>query len=172
MSNLQAAQAKTAALPDPSRLIQPRRQITGISAQLLPFTEAGEVDWDDFRTHVGRTLEAGLTPAVNMDTGYVNLLDEDMRRRVLQQTQEVAGSRSFVAGAFVADQPGAPWRLEAYHQLTNVGTEPLEMVYCYAPAGDVAHWRQELKGTLPRAGGEAPLFPKMPAPNTWTPPDG
>ena len=30
------------------------------------------------------------------------------------------------------------------------------MIYCYGPAGDVAHWRQELDGTLPRAGVEAP----------------
>ena len=30
------------------------------------------------------------------------------------------------------------------------------MIYTYAPGGDVAHWRQELAGTLPRAGVEAP----------------
>lgn len=48
---------------------------------------------------------------------------------------------------------------EAYHQLTNVGDEPLQMLYCYAPAGDVDHWRQELDGTLPRAGEEAPPLP-------------
>jgi mannose-6-phosphate isomerase-like protein (cupin superfamily) len=46
-----------------------------------------------------------------------------------------------------------------YHQLTNVGEEPLVMIYVYAPAGDVAHWRQELDGTLPRAGAEAPPLP-------------
>lgn len=40
----------------------------------------------------------------------------------------------------------------AFHQLTNTGDEPLRMVYCYAPAGDVLHWKQELAGTLPRAG--------------------
>ena len=33
------------------------------------------------------------------------------------------------------------------------------MIYCYGPAGDVAHWRQELDGTLPRAGHEAPPLP-------------
>lgn len=46
-----------------------------------------------------------------------------------------------------------------YHQLTNTGTEPLTMIYCYGPAGDVAHWRQELDGTLPRAGIDAPPLP-------------
>jgi oxalate decarboxylase/phosphoglucose isomerase-like protein (cupin superfamily) len=47
-----------------------------------------------------------------------------------------------------------------FHQLTNTGAEPLVMLYCYAPAGEVAHWRQELDGTLPRAGEEAPPLPE------------
>jgi len=46
-----------------------------------------------------------------------------------------------------------------FHQLTNIGEEPLVMIYVYGPAGEVAHWRQELDGTLPRAGGEAPPLP-------------
>lgn len=46
-----------------------------------------------------------------------------------------------------------------FHQLTNTGDTPLIMIYCYGPAGDVAHWRQELDGTLPRAGIEAPPLP-------------
>jgi mannose-6-phosphate isomerase-like protein (cupin superfamily) len=46
-----------------------------------------------------------------------------------------------------------------FHQLTNTGAAPLHMIYCYGPAGDVAHWRQELAGTLPRAGIEAPPLP-------------
>jgi mannose-6-phosphate isomerase-like protein (cupin superfamily) len=46
-----------------------------------------------------------------------------------------------------------------FHQLTNTGERPLRMIYCYGPAGDVAHWRQELDGTLPRAGVEAPALP-------------
>lgn len=49
---------------------------------------------------------------------------------------------------------------EAYHQLTNIGSEPLQMLYCYAPAGDVDHWRHELDGTLPQAGEEAPPLPE------------
>ncbi len=46
-----------------------------------------------------------------------------------------------------------------FHQLTNVGDTPLRMIYCYGPAGDVAHWRQELDGTLPKAGVGAPPLP-------------
>ena len=47
-----------------------------------------------------------------------------------------------------------------YHQLTNIGPETLHMLYCYAPAGDVDHWRHELNGTLPKAGEDAPLLPE------------
>ena len=46
-----------------------------------------------------------------------------------------------------------------FHQLTNTGSAPMTMIYCYGPAGDVAHWKQELEGTLPRAGIEAPSLP-------------
>jgi len=46
-----------------------------------------------------------------------------------------------------------------FHQLTNIGDQPLKMVYVYGPAGDVDHWRQELAGTLPKAGETAPALP-------------
>ena len=46
-----------------------------------------------------------------------------------------------------------------FHQLTNTGDTPMKMMYCYGPAGDVAHWRQELDGTLPKAGVDAPPLP-------------
>ena len=46
-----------------------------------------------------------------------------------------------------------------FHQLTNVGDVPARMLYCYSPAGDVAHWRQELSGTLPVAGVDVPPLP-------------
>ena len=48
---------------------------------------------------------------------------------------------------------------KVFHQLTNIGDEPLIMIYVYGPAGDVAHWKQELEGTLPRAGTQAPPLP-------------
>ncbi len=57
-----------------------------------------------------------------------------------------------------------------YHQLTNLGDTPLRMVYCYGPAGDVAHWHQELSGTLPRAGIEAPPLPPGSQPQQAAPP--
>lgn len=100
--------------PDPLTMIRPRRKITGMSAILLPFTPEGEVDWPAFRAHVARTANAGLTPAVNMDTGYVNLLDEDTKQRVLDETHAVLGGKTFVAGAFVTDRAGAPFQADEY----------------------------------------------------------
>ena len=46
-----------------------------------------------------------------------------------------------------------------FHQLTNIGDTPLKMIYCYGPAGDVAHWKQELEGTLPKAEIDVPPLP-------------
>ncbi|MGC8552338.1 MAG: cupin domain-containing protein [Phycisphaerae bacterium] len=57
-----------------------------------------------------------------------------------------------------------------FHQLSNVGSTPLKMLYCYGPAGDVAHWRQELAGTLPKAGVEAPPLPAGARPQHTAPP--
>ena len=68
-------------------MLQPRRKIEGISAMLLPLTESGTVDWLAFTAHVYRTAEAGLTPAVNMDTGYINLIDAPTRLEVLRRTR-------------------------------------------------------------------------------------
>lgn len=100
----------------PHERIQPRRRITGMSAILLPYSAAGVIDWERFGAHVARTAAAGLTPAVNMDTGYVNLLDDATRERVLQQTRAALGGGAFVAGAFVGDAPGAPWDAAAYRR--------------------------------------------------------
>ncbi len=101
-------------IQEATSLLRPRRKITGISAILLPLEENGDIDWAGFDAHVARTLEAGLAPAVNMDTGYVNLLDDAQRQAVLARTQAIAASREFVAGAFVADRPGAAWDRDAY----------------------------------------------------------
>ena len=94
--------------------IIPKRTIEGNSAIILPYCESGDVDWDAFCAHVARTAEAGLIPAVNMDTGYTNLIDHETRFEALRRTQETMAGRPFTAGAFVCDEPGAPLDLETY----------------------------------------------------------
>ncbi|MBI1280640.1 MAG: DUF993 family protein [Anaerolineaceae bacterium] len=136
----------------PLALIAPERKITGISAILLPFNDDGSVDWDGFCAHVSRTAQAGLTPAVNMDTGYVNLLDAQTRQAVLERTRESLAGGEFVAGAFVGDQPDSKWNRDAYfHQIDSIkaqggtpiifqsygltGQEPEQIVESYAEIG-------------------------------------
>src|SRR5688572_8481827 len=103
---------------NPIALLKPGRVITGMSAVLLPFHEDGTVDWEGFQAQVERTAAAGLVPAVNMDTGYINLLTPATRREVLVQTQRVLSGRNqlFVAGAFVADGPGDSLNLDEYRR--------------------------------------------------------
>jgi dihydrodipicolinate synthase/N-acetylneuraminate lyase len=98
------------------RAIRPNRRIEGISAILLPFRADGSVDWDAFCAHVARTAEAGLTPAVNMDTGYVNLIDEETRVDVLRRTRDTLSGRTFTAGAFVSSQANASFDPEPYRR--------------------------------------------------------
>ena len=86
----------------PLDLLRPGRTITGMSAVLLPHRSSTEVDWAAFEAHVTRTAAAGLTPAVNMDTGFVHLLSPEQRAEVLSRTRSLGVD--FVAGAFdVAD---------------------------------------------------------------------
>jgi dihydrodipicolinate synthase/N-acetylneuraminate lyase len=97
-------------------MLRPRRKIVGMSAILLPFDDQGRIDWVGFEAHLLRTFDAGLIPAVNMDTGYVNLIAPDERRQVLNATMQLAGSREFVAGAFVRDAVGDHFDLDAYRR--------------------------------------------------------
>jgi mannose-6-phosphate isomerase-like protein (cupin superfamily) len=58
-----------------------------------------------------------------------------------------------------------------FHQLTNTGDKPMRMIYVYGPAGDVAHWRQELEGTLPKAGIDVPALPEGAQPQCTSKPE-
>ena len=79
------------------RSMGPRRPVVGMSAVLLPLAATGAVDWASFEGLLRRTLDAGLTPAVNMDTGYVQLIDTATRARVLDLAASVCGPGAFVA---------------------------------------------------------------------------
>ena len=114
---------------DPLSLLVPRRQPIGMSAILLPFFADGDVDWDALRAHIARTHAAGLVPAVNMDTGYANLIDEDTRSAVLMETRAILAGEPFIAGAFVGDRPGDQFNLDAYlrgiDQIQTAGGTPI-----------------------------------------------
>lgn len=97
-------------------LRRPGRTVAGISAMLLPYGRDGRMDEAGFRRHLRRTLEAGLGVAVNMDTGYVDLLTGEEKQRVLASTAEIVNqtgfAREFVAGALPS--PGDAASRKAY----------------------------------------------------------
>jgi mannose-6-phosphate isomerase-like protein (cupin superfamily) len=124
-----------------------------------------------------QNLVGGASPihAENFSLGFVTLEpdggqvpwhnhEQEEVYFVLEGTAEmcVDNERHVMHGGEVVFIPSG-----AFHQLTNIGSEPLRMIYCYGPAGDVAHWRQELEGTLPRAGVDAPELPEG-ARRQWT----
>ncbi|HEY1679909.1 MAG TPA: dihydrodipicolinate synthase family protein [Candidatus Sulfotelmatobacter sp.] len=98
--------------PTIERLIsqkKPGRTIEGIAAALLPFDAAGKIAVRSFQEHLLKTHRAGLMNAVNMDTGYVNLLTQGEKSDVLRWTRECLGPNvPFVAGAFIEDEAGDP----------------------------------------------------------------
>ena len=88
------------------------RRVHGIAAALLPYTPEGAIDWAAFERHIARTRAAGLDVAVNMDTGFGDLLSPSEREEVLKATHRVLGAGvRFYAGAFAL---GAADPLPAY----------------------------------------------------------
>jgi len=87
--------------------VNPGRIVHGIAAALLPFESDGRIAVDAFQQRLIATHQAGLTNAVNMDTGYVNYLSLEERKRVLAWTHEALGpGTSFVAGAYIEGEHG------------------------------------------------------------------
>jgi len=125
-----------------------------MSAILLPFTDEGAVDWVGLEAHIERTAVARLIPAVNMDTGYANLIDEATRREVLRRTEAIMGGKMFVAGAFVADQPGAAFDLGAYgRQMAQIqahGGTPIIFQSFGLTRGDVVAAYQQIAAECER----------------------
>lgn len=72
----------------------------------MPFDRAGRPDFAGLARQVERTAAAGLTPAVNMDTGWVHRLDAAQRIEALETARRVLGRARFVAGAYVEDGSG------------------------------------------------------------------
>ncbi len=98
--------------------------------------------------HVTLDPQGGQVPWHNQESEEIYFIIEGTAEMCLgTERQTLRG------GQAVYSPPGE------FHQITNVGATPLRLIYCYAPAGEVAHWRQELSGTLPKAGVAAPPLP-------------
>lgn len=87
--------------------LRPRRKVEGIAAALLPFNTDGSVAVDSFQQHLRLTQDAGLTNAVNMDTGYIQFLSETEQHQILEWTEEALGTGTqFFAGAYIEGLEG------------------------------------------------------------------
>lgn len=116
-----------------------------------------------------QNLVCGASPiqATNFSLGYVTLEPQGGQVPWHNQEQEevyfivegtgemcIGDEKQTVVGGQCIEIPPT-----VYHQLTNIGDTKLIMIYCYGPAGDVDHWKQELAGTLPKAGVDVPPLP-------------
>ena len=86
---------------------QLHRKPTGVAAALLPYEADGKIAVEAFQRHLLATHGAGLINAVNMDTGYVNLLSAAEKQDVLSWAREALGEGTpFIAGAFIDHESG------------------------------------------------------------------
>jgi dihydrodipicolinate synthase/N-acetylneuraminate lyase len=142
--------------------LRPRRRVTGMSAVLLPFDPDGSIAWNALAAGVARTAEAGLVPAVNMDTSYGPNLDPAARRRVLAVAAEAIGDREpvggwrFVGGAHV-DGERAGFDLAGYKaacvEVADAGGVPIVFPSPGLAAladGEVAPAHAEIAGAVDR----------------------
>ncbi len=92
--------------------------------------------------------DGGQVPWHNQEQEEVYFILEGTAEMCLGEERQTLRS-----GQAVSIPPGV------FHQITNIGEAPMKMLYVYGPSGDVAHWRQELAGTLPKAGIDVPPLP-------------
>lgn len=139
----------------PSRAFPARRRTRNLVGGLSPIQARNFA-----MGHVTLEPRGGQVPWHNQEQEEVYFVIEGVGEMCLGDER-----RQLRSGQAVYIPPGV------FHQITNVGDTPLVMIYVYAPGGDVAHWRQELDGTLPRAGEGAPPLPDGSCPQ-WTPTSG
>lgn len=119
-----------------------QRPLDGISAVLLPYHADGRPDLTGWAALVESTWAAGLTPAVNMDTGYASLLSVAERAHLLELTRQLAHGRRFVAGAFIQDQTGDPTELycRTAAEIQAAGATPILFPCAAVKSLDQAAW--------------------------------
>jgi dihydrodipicolinate synthase/N-acetylneuraminate lyase len=136
--------------------IHPGRKIHGIAAALLPYTVDGAIAEQDFARHLQATHAAGLLNAVNMDTGYVNLLSDEEKERVLALARAALGpGEQLVGGAYIEGREGevvALYRLEI-ERIRSYGGTPIlfqsARLHGRSPAEKVAVYREVCRGQGP-----------------------
>lgn len=89
----------------PFDLLGPGRRPSGLAPVLVPFDDAGSIDWDGFAHLLGRAAESGLVPLVGSGPGAGELLSPSDRAEVVATVGAALGGRRFVAGVRAEDGP-------------------------------------------------------------------
>ena len=137
---------------------QPGRTVKGHSAVLLPIL-GGQVDWQSFEKLLVATVESGIIPAVNMDTGYVQILTPETVQLVLTRTREILGpDQPFVAGAFVDDRPEDDFNADAYHRHIDAISREHALPIVFPSWGLCGHNDDEWLNSMTRIGAVCDRF--------------
>lgn len=133
--------------------VKPGRKIDANSAVLLPFRPDGRPDLDAFAEHLLRTARAGITPAVNMDTGFGPQLSPAQRVEVLALTRRTLGTAPFIAGAcaFGEDADLVRGYEKAVKAILDQGGVPIFFQSALFQDGDVAATYRRLAAPCPKA---------------------
>ncbi len=107
--------------------VKPRREIHGICAAYLPWKPVAKIDFSSYEMMLESIWRSGLTPAINMDTGFANLLSQTQRHEVLQFAKTASQGRPMVAGVFVDDLPGycLPHYQRGVEAVSSAGAMPI-----------------------------------------------
>jgi dihydrodipicolinate synthase/N-acetylneuraminate lyase len=127
--------------------IKPGRKIDANSAVLLPFLPDGKPDYGTFEGHLLRTVRAGITPAVNMDTGFGPQLSPAQRVAVLQLSRRTLGTAPFIAGACCFGESYE----QAIRSILDQGGTPIIFQSEAFSGGDVVALYQKITAPCPKA---------------------
>jgi len=127
--------------------IRPGRKIESNSAVLLPFGHDGKPDYGPFEEHLLRTVRAGITPAVNMDTGFGPQLTPAQRVEVLELTRKTLGTAPFIAGACSFGETYE----EAVKSILDQGGTPIIFQSEAFAGGDVIALYKKIVAPCPKA---------------------
>jgi hypothetical protein len=134
------------------RHLTPDRSIEGAAALPVWAGPSGRLDLGGLAARLDATLAAGLTPAVNLFAGSVDLLGLDDRIDVLSAAAGVARGRRFIAGTWPMED-AAPLAVRygrAVDAVARQGGTPLLLPIAELDALDgdgIAHlWRQATSG--------------------------
>jgi dihydrodipicolinate synthase/N-acetylneuraminate lyase len=133
--------------------VRPGRKIDANSAVLLPFGADGRPDYGEFESHLLRTSKAGITPAVNMDTGFGPQLSPAERVEVLRLARRALGGAPFIAGAcaFGEDADLLRGYEKAVRAILEQGGIPIVFQSELFAGGDVAALYRKILAPAPKA---------------------